>query len=350
MSRNCTQMTAEHSSPTAGGGQASPGYGNAAASGVLGEVLEGLRFHGTVFFRSRLAAPWGVWSDDACSPRFHIALRGGFYVGGREDDTTVEVRESDIILLPRGGVHWMADQPGRRLLTPEAVNAGCALGRPPFQDGAITNEIMCARIHFDGQVSHPLLDALPDIVHIPGRHRSSTLWHLVALIDDEIRHTRSLSGPVVDRLTEVLFLRLLRECVARVVAPQGYIAALQDHRLSRALQLIHQKPDQEWSLEGLAGAVCMSRATLARHFKEAVGIAPIEYLMQWRLLKAHELVKYSTASLERIAGEVGFASAQTLARSFKRRFGYTPSSLRQSAHPAPGVTAGSGDRVQCRHE
>lgn len=315
---------------------ASYASGNAAVVGVLGDVLEGLRFRGTVFFRSDLAAPWGVWSDDANFPRFHIALRGGFYVGRKGGETPVKVEESDIILLPRGGVHWMADQPGRRLLTPAAVTDQCELGRPPFQEGRITNEMMCARIRFDDRLSHPLLDSLPEIVHIPGMDRGSTLWHLVALIDAEIRHSRSLSGPVVDRLTEVLFLQLLREFVAGVEAPEGYIAALHDHRLSRALRMIHRSPEKDWSLETIAEAVCMSRATLARRFKEAVGTAPIEYLTQWRLLRAHDLVKHSDASLERIAEQVGFASAQTLARSFKRRFGYTPSMLRQTANAIEG--------------
>jgi len=180
------------------------------------------------------------------------------------------------------------------------------------------------------------LDALPDIIHIQGTDRGSTLWYLVALIDEEIRHSQSLSGPVVDRLTEVLFLHLLREFVTRVEAPEGYIAALNDHRLSRALQLIHQSPAEDWTLESIAGAVCMSRATLARRFKEAVGTAPIEYLTHWRLLKAHDLVKHSNASLEKIAEQVGFASAQTLARSFKRQFGYTPSSLRHTANEVEG--------------
>jgi AraC-like DNA-binding protein len=302
--------------------------GSAAAAGILGDVLEGMRFHGTVFFRSELAAPWGVWTDDADFPRFHIALCGGFFVGLEGGGTPVRVEESGIILLPRGGVHWMADKPGRRLLSPAAVNDQCELGHPPFQNGTITNELMCARIHFDDQFSHPLLDALPEIVHIPGMDRDSSLWHLVALIDDEIRHSRSLSGPVVDRLTEVLFLQMLREFVAGVKTPRGYIAALHDHRLSRALQLIHQNPAKDWTLEAIAAKVCMSRATLARRFKEAVGTAPIEYLTQWRLLRAHDLVKYSNIPLEHIAEQVGFASAQTLARSFKRRFGYTPSALR----------------------
>lgn len=329
---DCKQMIAGDSAAAARIDDASCHTGSAAADSVLGDVLEGLRFRGTVFFRSELAAPWGVWSDDADSPRFHIALRGGFYVGRKGGETPVKVEESDIILLPRGGVHWMADQPGRRLLTPAAVTDQCELGRPPFQEGTITNEMMCARIRFDDRLSHPLLDALPEIVHIPGMDRGSTLWHLVTLIDAEIRHSRSLSGPVVDRLTEVLFLQLLREFVAGVETPEGYIAALHDHRLSRALRMIHQSPEKDWTLETIAEAVCMSRATLARRFKEAVGTAPIEYLTQWRLLRAHDLVKHSDACLERIAEQVGFASAQTLARSFKRRFGYTPSMLRQTAN------------------
>jgi AraC-like DNA-binding protein len=302
-----------------------------AAFRVLGDVLEGLRFRGAIFFRSMLAAPWGVSFDTDEVLRFHIALRGGFFVGREGDEMPVDVQESDIVMLPKGNAHWIADRPGRRLVSSAAATESCELGAPLFQNDEITNNVMCALVQFDRQVTHPLLDALPGIIHIQEIEPNSLIWRLVALIDEEIDRSESLSDPVIDRLTEALFLQLLREFLARAEALGGFIAALRDHRLSRALQLIHQRMGEDWTLATLAEEIGMSRATLVRRFKETIGVAPIEYLTHWRLLKAHDLVKYSNDSLERVAERVGFASAQTLARSFKRHFGYTPSSLRRSS-------------------
>ena len=82
---------------------------------ILGDVLGTLRFRGTIFFRSELAAPWGMSLEGIGAPRFHIALAGNCFVGDEAHDV-VAVEEMDIVLLPRGNAHWIADQPGRTLV------------------------------------------------------------------------------------------------------------------------------------------------------------------------------------------------------------------------------------------
>ncbi len=76
---------------------------------VLGDVLETLRFRGTIFFNSELAAPWGMSLEPVGIPRFHVALSGSCYVGSNENDA-VAVQEMGIIMLPTGKSHWIADQ------------------------------------------------------------------------------------------------------------------------------------------------------------------------------------------------------------------------------------------------
>jgi AraC-like DNA-binding protein len=300
---------------------------------VLGDVLEALRFRGTIFLRSKLAAPWGMSVDAAEFPRFHIALSGGFYVGAETIGMPIEVREMDIVMLPGGESHWVADRPGRTLVASTQASEACELGTPLFQKGEITNNLMCGLVRFDRQMTHALLNALPNIIHIQDTEHGSPIWRLVELIDSELFRSGKLGGPVVDRLSEVLFMQLLQEFIDRTEMATGFIAALRDRRLSRALGLIHQRPDQDWTIGTLAEQVGMSRSTLVRHFSEVIGVPPIEYLIQWRLLKAHTLVKHSTESLERIAERVGFASAQTLTKAFKRQFGYSPASLRKKKVP-----------------
>ncbi len=109
------------------------------------------------------------------------------------------------------------------------------------------------------------------------------------------------------------------------------LGALRDRRVYRALTLIHQEPDFNWSLSSLGERVGMSRATLVRHFQDAVGVAPMTYIKNWRLMKAYNATKHTSAPLEQIATSIGFASARTLARAFERQYGFTPNELRRAS-------------------
>ena len=296
---------------------------------VLGDILETLRFRGSIFFRSDLAVPWGMSLAKMGIPRFHIALTGECFVGADGHDA-VKVRETDIIMLPNGTSHWIADRPGRKLIPSVRAGEMCELGDPLFQQGEITNRLMCGLVHFDQGVSHPILDAFPEIMHFPMLEPSGPIWSVVTLIDTEMRGRRGRDSRIVDRLTEVLFLQLLNHYIKENVDATGFLAALRDRRVHRALTLIHREPAFDWSLSSLGEQVGMSRATFVRRFHEAVGVAPMAYITDWRILKAHNLTKYTDMPLERIAESTGFASARTLSRAFQRRYGCTPNELRRS--------------------
>ncbi|MFC1749740.1 cupin domain-containing protein [Pseudomonadota bacterium] len=303
---------------------------------VLSDILHTLRFRSTIFFRSSLAAPWGVSLGSMQFPRFHIAMSGSFYIGSDEVERPIEIKERGVVMLPDGCAHWIADYPGRQLISSSQAAEECQLSNLDVEADKIASSLMCGLVRFDEQTSHPFLKSLPTVIHIPCLESSSPIWRLIELIDDEIRTSNSLDSIVVDRMSEALFLKLIQVHVQQTTqSTDGFITALHDPRLHTALRLIHQRMDEEWTIVKLADSVGMSRATLVRHFHEAVGLPPIEYLTQWRLLKAHNLLKYSTLSLDRIAERVGFATKQTLTKAFKRQFGYTPVSLRHMHSATP---------------
>jgi AraC-like DNA-binding protein len=300
---------------------------------VLGDVLETLRFRGSIFFRSELAAPWGMSLELTGIPRFHIALSGDCFVGD-DDHDAVKVEEMDIVMLPTGSSHWIADQPGRKLVPSQLAGEACELGNPLFQQGEITNRLMCGVVHYDQESPHPLLDSLPDILHFPKLDSSQPIWSTVTLIDAEMRRAEGHGGTIVDRLTEVLFLQLLNYYAEQSDNAPGFLVALRDRRLQRALTLIHREPAFDWSLSSLGEQVGMSRATLVRHFKDAIGVAPMTYIANWRIMKAYNLIKYSSTPLEQIAESVGFGSARTLNKSFQRHYDCTPNELRRRLQSA----------------
>lgn len=300
----------------------------APAFDVLGDILETLRFRGSIFFRSDLAAPWGMSLSGQGSPRFHIVLSGECFVGSDTDDA-VKAETADIIMLPNGNSHWIADKPGRELVPSARAGEACELGNPLFQKGEITNRLICGLVHYDQGASHPILDALPDMMHFSMLEAAGPVWSVVKLIDAEMQGSQDRSSRIVDRLTEVLFLKLLDHYVQENDNASGFLAALRDRRVYRALTLIHREPEFGWTLDSLGDRVGMARATLVRRFQDVVGVAPMAYISDWRIMKAHSLVKHSNTPFERIADATGFASARTLSRAFQRRYGCTPNELRR---------------------
>ena len=301
---------------------------------VLGDILETLRFRGSIFFRSNLAAPWGMSLTETGIPRFHIVLSGECFVGA-QGHSAVKAQERDIIMLPNGDSHWIADKPGRKLIPSDSASKASELGDPLFQKGRVTNRLMCGMVHFDQRAGHPILDALPEVMHFAMVEATGPIWSVVTLIDAEMRNYCVHGSRIADRLTEVLFLQLLYHYVCNNDDAMGLLGALRDRRVYRAISLIHQEPDFDWSLSALGERVGMSRATLVRHFQDAVGVAPMAYINNWRMMKAYGAIKHTTAPLEEIATSVGFASTRTLARAFERHYGFTPSELRRSMVSMP---------------
>ena len=244
---------------------------------VLGDILETLRFRGSIFLHSDLAAPWGMSVPNFGHPRFHIVLSGECFFGADESES-VKAGAADIIMLPNGNSHWIADKPGRELVPSAQAGDACELGNPLFQKGEITNRLICGLVRYDQGASHPILDALPDVMHFSMLESAGPIWSVVRLIDAEMQGTGNRSSRIADRLTEVLFLQLLNDYVRDSDSASGFLAALRDRRVYRALALIHQEPEFPWTLESLGERVGMSRATLVRRFQDVVGVAPMAYI------------------------------------------------------------------------
>jgi AraC-like DNA-binding protein len=295
---------------------------------VLDDVINTLRFRGSIFFHSSLAAPWGMSLSPMSTPRFHIALEGSFYIGTENDQASVNAM--DIVMLPGGGMHWIADQLHRELVPSEDAGEACELGIPLFQKGDITNRVMCGLVHYDDIISHPIISALPSIFHLSNIQADDSIWVTVKLIDAEITRTGRNNNTIIDRLTEILFIQLLNNYASENENLTGFFGALNEPRIGNILQLIHRNPEKKWTLDMLGEEAGMSRATLQRKFKAGLGVSPMTYLSRWRMAKAYQLLKRSSQSLDAIAEVTGFADARTLRTAFQRHYGFTPSALRKN--------------------
>ncbi|CZF78321.1 Exoenzyme S synthesis regulatory protein ExsA [Grimontia celer] len=293
----------------------------------LSDVFETLRFRGNVFFSSDLSAPWGIDLEKRGFPRFHIALKGSCFVG-LDKAEPLEANEMDIFLLPGGDAHWLADSPENERTLSHIAEDACELGKPLFQNGPTTHKLMCGLIMFDAGLSHPIIDALPPIIHLNNIGHDSTIWQIVILIDKEIAEHGYRKNAIVDKLTEALFLKIMSHFLSESEENFSFLKAVKDKRIHQALMLMHREPGKDWTLEEIGRQVGMSKATLVRHFQEALGMAPIAYLSQWRRLKAYNALKYTKDPIDKIALSLGFTSGRTLSRALVRELGMTPAEIR----------------------
>ena len=183
---------------------------------------------------------------------------------------------------------------------------------------------VCAEIHFGEGLENPLIAAIPDLIAIDLQEYRQ-LDSVVALLFREADLVRCGRQAALDRLCELLLIELLRLCLDKQLSDVGTLAGLADLRLAKALNLIHEQPAASLSLEELADEAGMSRASFASKFRETVGMTPGDYITQWRLGIAKNLLKMGRP-VAWISDEVGYSNAAVFSRAFKNRFGVSPRS------------------------
>lgn len=182
-------------------------------------------------------------------------------------------------------------------------------------------EYVCALVDTGG-VSNPISLALPDVVMVPLKE-SKPLQAVTDILLEEALSPRCGGRAVIDRLCEIVVIRLLRHLIESGQTMVGLIAGLAHPNLSHAIVAIHESPEKIWRLEDLAEIAAMSRTHFANTFREVVGVTPGEYLSCWRLTLARMEIAKGTP-LKKVVGRVGFSSSAALSRAFKRRYGVSP--------------------------
>ncbi len=170
-----------------------------------------------------------------------------------------------------------------------------------------------------------LIGLLPRLVHVPATEKTATrLRALVSIILEEAAESRPGRDAVLCRLIEVMLIETLRREAAW--APHaGLLGGLADPQLAQALGHIHADVARGWTVGELARRVGMSRTVFARRFSEAVGVAPVEYLLGWRMALAKDVLLHGRGTLEEVAEAVGYRSASAFSTAFSHRVGCPPS-------------------------
>jgi AraC-like DNA-binding protein len=321
---------------------------------LLGHVLEQTSLRGRVFCQTEARAPWALRFDRQPGAAFHLVTSGTCWLtAGRRQRQLVA---GDLVLLARGTTHVLGDDPAR---APVALADWLGGGARPLGGTGASGaacRVLCGMFAFDTPPpGHPVLELLPEVIHLTGdgvRERPALAATVDALVREHAQ-VRSGTSLVVSRLLDVLFVQVLRAWTdAQPEGGAGWLGALDDAVLARALGLLHRDLARPWTVETLARAAGCARATLARRFVARVGQAPLAYLARVRLREAARRLARSTASLAEVGAQVGYGSEFAFNRAFRRELGVPPGRYRErarsEAEAAAPVQGGERRRPQRR--
>ena len=190
--------------------------------------------------------------------------------------------------------------------------------------------LIAGRVVLDTKSSSVLLDALPPLIHVraASAEAASLRWLLDALIG-EITLDRPGGALAIDQLAQLMFVQILRAHLTGSGAmASGWLRALGDPRVAPAIQTMHRDPARSWKLGELAQAAAMSRSSFALRFKTVVGVAPLAYLLNWRMRLAERALRDSNAPLASVALSLGYTSESAFSNAFKRTTGSAPKRYR----------------------
>jgi len=247
----------------------------------------------------------------------------------------VRCEPGDILVVPHGDAYLLASAQGLRADYGNEATLTffreMAQGKvPPVvsegSGGPLATRFLCGFLGCDLRPFNPVLSALPRMIHLrrPAR-QADRLDHLIEFARGEIREHESGAQTVLLRLSELLFVELIRRYLRSLPSDQlGWFAALRDPIIGRALKLLHNRAAYGWTLAELASAVGSSRSALSDRFNQLVGQPPMQYLMQWRMQLAARLLNDGAAKVSTVASEVGYESEAAFSRAFKKTTGVAP--------------------------
>ena len=272
---------------------------------------------GIVYARRWYPDEWALSLDQTDTCAFYTVTHGELIVRpprGRQHT----LREGDVALV--AGSHVIASDKSTK---PQPFSIDRV--RKLAVDEAEGHMCMLCWAYLVDVPNHPIFSRLPPIIVLRAGERDPSVDALIGLLDREFRSFAPGGRTVAARFIDAMLVCILRHWIASDAAsPGNWIRGLRDPVVARALALMHNEYARGWTLDTLARAAGASRATLARNFAAAVGTTPMRFLTERRLSVAKGLLRRSTRTLDEIAGEVGYGSAFSLSKAFKREFGAAP--------------------------
>ncbi|MER6022483.1 AraC family transcriptional regulator [Streptomyces anulatus] len=315
---------------------------------LLSQVTTAMRSGRPRWVRIEARGAWGRRFQPVPGAAFHLVLQGSAVLMPNADDR-IPLGAGCIALLPGGAEHGVSDGAD----VPEASSAEASAG--PWREfsaeprtlvlgegadaaGRTTSTVVLSGVFpFDRNLCHPLINDLPDAIHLPARlQQEPSLRAVLDSLCHELEHPGMGSDSAIGTLLDTLLVYVLRWWYRDSGAGAGWGPALNDRAISRALCSMHNYPGEPWTVEKLGAVADLSRSAFARRFTDLVGRPPLGHLTWVRMNTAAERLRKTEEPLSSVAQQVGYTSEFAFSSAFRREFGIAPSAYRRQE-----ATAGS---------
>jgi AraC-like DNA-binding protein len=307
------------------------------AGDVISELLLGMRLLGIQYRRMQLAQPFGIgFTAAAGRAQFHFAARGPVFLR-TESGALHSLNAGDAVLVPHGRAHALLsapDLPARDIATFDTLTlceTVCAVVTgEEDRDDTRSALIFSGCMEFDLGGMHPLVALMPEVMRVDtllGRYPE--ILPMLEAMARESREARAGYAGILARLADVVSAFIVRgwaECGCGDAS--GWVQALRDPRLGRAIVAMHRDPGRDWTVAELAARMGISRSVFAERFVEVTGTTPLRYLTELRMRLAAQWIRDGRKSIEAAAYELGYGSQAAFSRAFKRVVGYSPGEAR----------------------
>ena len=304
------------------------------SSDPLGEVLQLLQLTGVLYCNAEFTDPWGIEVPELPGVMNVEVVTSGHCWLEIEGETPVFLPQGSLVLIPRGRRHKLRGNPGDRTTWLEDIpieRIGDRFEIMRFGGGGRPTEVTYYGVRFDPYLADRLIRLLPEMLHLRTHVDDGSWLHsTIRFIAQEARHRLPGSETVITRLADILVIQAIRSWIESVREEEhGWIAALHDRQVGKAMSLMHRQPERDWRVASLAHEIGMSRSGFAARFTALVGEPVLQYLTGLRMQLAHRELRETRDTLAQIAERVGYQSEPAFNRAFKRVVGMPPGAVRK---------------------
>jgi AraC-like DNA-binding protein len=294
------------------------------------------------------AAPWGLTLHPMRGYLwFHVVTSGAAWLETDGADTT-QLRPGDFALVPHGAGHRLRSDP--EAPAPNILDLERELVSDRYEilrhgEGGAPTLLVCGAVRFDHPAARNVVEILPATIRIEASRSPQTEWmqSTLRLMAAEALELRPGGEAVITRLGDILVIQAIRSWLETDPAAQtGWLGALQDRQIGRAISLIHRDPARVWTVESLARELAMSRSAFAARFTELVDEPAMQYVTRWRMHLALTALQEEGATVGELARRLGYRSEAAFARAFKRVVGVPPGAVKRAPEPRLPDLANAG--------
>jgi len=310
---------------------------------LTSELLYGMRLLGLQYRRIELAAPFGVGFVKAAGrAQFHFVSRGPVLLRTQNGQLRT-LNTGDALLLPHGSDHVLLSSPDvackdiRAFNTTPVCGNVCCIKDCEQAPAAETALIFSGCMEFDLGGMQMLIGSMPEVLLADTLiHKYPEVQPMLEAMERESLGKRAGYAGILARLADVVAALIVRGWVeSGCGAAGGWLEALRDPKLGKALVALHRDPGKNWTVAQLAAEMGSSRSVFAERFLAVTGMTPVRYLTSLRMQLAAQWIGRDGESIESVAWRLGYGSLAAFSRAFKRTTGTTPGALRsEESHRA----------------